>query len=124
MSRSQDTSIRLRVLIIDPHEVSRAAVRALLQTEGLDVVADVSSGELAFALGDVYLDVAVIDISRGTPEAFKLADALTRLRSMPTVVLTSSTAPDAALNGHTFIAKPELCARRLRLAMPPHEHDS
>jgi DNA-binding NarL/FixJ family response regulator len=124
MSRSQDTSIRLRVLIIDQHEVSRAAVRALLQTEGLDVVADVSSGELALALGGVSPDIAVIDISRGTAEGFKVAAALARLPSMPTVVLTSSTAPDAALNGHTFIAKPDLCARRLRLATRPHEHDS
>jgi len=124
MSRSQDTSIRLRVLIIDPHEVSRAAVRALLQTEGVDVVADVSSGELALALGDVSPDIAVIDISRGTSEAFTVAAALARLPSMPTVVLTSSTAPDAALNGQMFIAKPDLCARRLRLAMRPHERDS
>jgi hypothetical protein len=57
-------------------------------------------------------------------EAFKVAAAVARLPSMPTVVLTSSTAPDAALNGQTFIAKPDLCARRLRLAMRPHEHDS
>ena len=123
MSRSQDTSIRLRVLIIDPHEVSRAAVRALLQTEGVDVVADVSNGELALALGDVSPDIAVIDISGGAPAALTVAAGLAALPSMPTVVLTSSIAPDAALNGHTFIPKPDLCARRLRLAMRPHEHD-
>ncbi len=117
-------SIRLRVLIIDSHEVSRAAVRALLQTEGVHVVADVSSGELALALGDVSPDIAVIDISRGTPEALEVAAALARLPSMPTVVLTSSTNPDAALNGLTFIAKPDLCARRLRLATRPDEHES
>ena len=34
---------RLRVLIVDQHEVSRAAIRALLRTEGLDVLADAAT---------------------------------------------------------------------------------
>jgi DNA-binding NarL/FixJ family response regulator len=116
MSPSQDTSIRLRMLIIDPHEVSRAAVRALLQTEGLEVVADASSGKLALALGDMSLDIAVVDISHGTTEALKVAAALARLPAMLTVVLTSSTAPDAhskaTRSSPSRISVPDDCAAR------------
>jgi DNA-binding NarL/FixJ family response regulator len=32
-----------RIVIIDDHEISRAACRALLRTEGLDVVADLAA---------------------------------------------------------------------------------
>lgn len=115
MPQSSDHDrIRLRVLIIDSHEVSRAAVRALLQTEGVEVVADVASAEDALALNNASPDVAIIDVSQGVDEALELAEALAQLASMPSVVLTSSTHPDGELDGHAFIAKSDLCVRALR----------
>jgi DNA-binding NarL/FixJ family response regulator len=45
--RSQPAN--LRVLLIDDHEVSRAACRALLRTEGVEIVADLPVSEDAVA---------------------------------------------------------------------------
>jgi DNA-binding NarL/FixJ family response regulator len=125
MSRSEDTPSRIRVLIVDPHEVSRAAIRALLQTEGVEVVADVANGEQALAPGEVGSPaIAILDVGRGARQALEIASALARLPSMPTVVLTSSTAAEGSLDGYAFIAKADLCARELRLAMRPPNHES
>lgn len=118
MSHSEDTPSRIRVLIVDPHEVSRAAIRALLQTEGADVVADVANAEQALAAGPLSSpDIAILDVGRGARNAPEIASALARLPSMPTVVLTSSTTSEGSLDGYAFIPKADLCARELRLAM-------
>jgi chemotaxis response regulator CheB len=118
MSGAEFTSTATRVLIVDAHEVSRAAIRALLQTEGLEVVADVATGEQALALaGEVSPDVVVIDAGRNARHAVELADALVRSSPLPAVVLTSSTPVDGSLGGYPFVTKPDLCARELRLAM-------
>jgi CheY-like chemotaxis protein len=108
----------LRVLIVDQHEVSRAAIRALLRTEGLQVVADVSSGTEALSSGEASSpDVVLIDIGAQRQEALEAARALARLSSAPTVVLTSSALPPVDAGGFAFIAKGDICARQLRRAM-------
>jgi DNA-binding NarL/FixJ family response regulator len=113
------------VLIVDPHEVSRAAIRALLQTEGVKVIADVAKCEQALVSSDAGSpDVAIVDVGRGGREALEIADALARLPSMPTVVLTSSTTAPGSLDGYAFIAKADLCARALHLAVRPSNHTS
>ena len=104
----------LRVLIIDPHEVSRAAVRALLQTEGLEVIADVATAADALTLERLLPDVVIIDLTCGADEALGAAKALAQLASMPAVVLTSSALPKIDVDGYVFIAKSELCAKSLR----------
>jgi DNA-binding NarL/FixJ family response regulator len=115
MSRSTASEqIRLRILIIDSHEVSRAAVRALLQTEGVEVLADVASAAEALAIENASPDVAIIDVSQDVSKALASAATLSCLASSPTVVLTSSTPPEGDLDGHIFIAKSELSARTLR----------
>ena len=122
--RTQRTQPRLRVLIVDPHEVSRAAIRALLQTEGLEVVADVAHREPALAAGHVVSpDVALVDISEGTPAALATARALERLPAMPTIVLTSSKRVVGSVDGYPFVPKSDICARRLRLAIHPDHRD-
>lgn len=108
----------LRVLIVDQHEVSRAAIRALLRTEGLEVVGDVSNRNDALASGDTSSpDVVLLDVSVEPQTALEAALALARLRSAPTVVLTSSAPPAIDLDGFVFIAKGDICAPRLRRAM-------
>jgi DNA-binding NarL/FixJ family response regulator len=111
---TESEQIRLRVLIVDSHEVSRAAVRALLQTEGVEVLADVSSAADALALENASPDVAIIDVSQDVSEALACAGALSHLSSLPTVVLTASTPPGGDLDGHIFIAKSDLSAQTLR----------
>jgi DNA-binding NarL/FixJ family response regulator len=118
MSDPQNLSGRLRVLIIDPHEISRAAVRALLQTEGVDVVADVASVEQALTVGDrLYPDVVVLDLADGGGASSAARRALGAVASCPVLVLTSSKASGASVNGEPFVAKSDVCERELRRAM-------
>lgn len=113
----------LRVLIVDRHQVSRAAIRALLRTEGLQVVGDVSSATEALGSGEASSpDVVLVDISPEPREALATARALAGLRSAPTVVLTSSAPPPVGLGGFVFLAKADICAQQLRQAMRPEIH--
>src|SRR5947209_8946126 len=122
MSPSEAIEGALRVLIVDQHEVSRAAIRALLRTEGVEVVADVADDGHALALGAATSpDVAIVDVAaradQAIDQAIDTARALGELPCAPTVVLTSSTAASADFGGHIFLAKPDICARELRAAM-------
>ena len=108
----------LRVLIVDQHEVSRAAIRALLKTEGLEVVGDVSSRDDALASGQASSpDLVLVDIGAEPQTALETAVAVAGLGSLPTVVLTSSAGPAPDPTGFAFIAKGDICARQLRRAM-------
>ncbi|MGO9753890.1 MAG: response regulator transcription factor [Solirubrobacteraceae bacterium] len=106
----------LRVLIVDPHEVSRAAIRALLRTEGLQVVADVATAAEGLGLApEARPDIAIVDVDPRSALALATGRALTGLAAR--VVLTASTPLQAAPNEYTFIPKAEICARRLRQAL-------
>jgi dihydrofolate reductase/DNA-binding NarL/FixJ family response regulator len=106
----------LRVLIVDRHEVSRAAIRALLRTEGLEVVADVATAAEGLALAaELKPDIAIVDIDRAAAQKLATAGVLARLAAR--AVLTSSTPPQTDPNGYTFIPKSEICARVLRQAL-------
>jgi CheY-like chemotaxis protein len=123
MSSSASTSSSLRVLIVDHHEVSRGAIRALLWTEGLDVVADVATLDRALAVGESSSpDVVILDISSRPDEAIPAANMLSRLRSAPTVLLTSSSPTTVELDGFAFVAKRDICASELRRALRPANH--
>ncbi len=117
-----------RILIIDDHEVSRAAYRALLRTEGLDVVADVAADDRALALARALRpDVALIDVTPAGDTGFGIARRLLALAGPPVVLLTSSADRagfGARLDAHQFIAKADLCAAaivRLAAARGPRE---
>lgn len=113
-----EPSHSLRVLIVDRHEVSRAAIRALLRTEGLDVVADVATPDDALEWGaKASPDLVLLDISATPGAALDAAHALAGLRCAPAVVLTSSAASPSHLDGFAFIAKSDICAPKLRRAM-------
>jgi DNA-binding NarL/FixJ family response regulator len=107
-----------RIMIIDDHEISRAACRALLRTEGIDVIADMAAGDEAIAAAATLRpDVAVVDVSPWASAGFGMARGLAALPDPPDVVLTSSADPaefDGRLEGHSFVAKAGLCAKAIR----------
>src|SRR5215472_10423989 len=79
-----------RILIVDDHEISRAALRALLRTEGIDV-ADVRTGDAAItATIAFHPDVVIVDVTPADPAGFHIARRLRALPDAPAVVLTSS----------------------------------
>jgi DNA-binding NarL/FixJ family response regulator len=112
---------QLRVLLIDDHEVSRAACQALLRTEGINVVADLPVGEDALAAAvELHPDAAILDVRPNDEYALQLARRLGSLRRPPTVVLTSSasrTVLDTKLDGLPFIAKSDLCSSEILTAI-------
>jgi DNA-binding NarL/FixJ family response regulator len=109
----------LRVLIVDDHEIYRTACRALLRTEGLNVVADLASGDQAIAAAAALKpDVAIVDVSHGNPAGLDVARRLRALQGAPAVVLTSSShrsAFGAELDGYGFVAKADICAEQIVL---------
>jgi two-component system, NarL family, response regulator DesR len=106
----------MRVLIIDDHEISRAAVSALLRTEGVDV-ADAGTGEAAIAVAIAFRPaVAIVDVTPADATGFLIADRLRALPDPPTVVLTSSTTKGrfaSQLDGYRFVAKADLCVEAI-----------
>ena len=113
---------RLSVLLVDEHAVSRGAIRALLQTEGLDVV-DAADRRQALAVGHAARpDVVVVDLGSEPRRAIATARALAALRSAPAVVLTSSSTPSTPLHGFAFLAKGDIRAGQLRSVRHPATH--
>jgi DNA-binding NarL/FixJ family response regulator len=106
-----------RIMIIDDHEITRAACRALLRTEGADVVADMAAGDRAIAAAAALRpDVVVVDVSPVGSAGFDLARRLRALSHPPAVVLTSSAEPaefGTLLDGLSFVAKAGLCAEAI-----------
>jgi CheY-like chemotaxis protein len=109
---------RIRILIVDQHEVSRAACAALLRTEGLDVVDVPGAGGLV-GLTRVWMpDVVLIDVSAPGPGV----QAVRQLRSrahVPAIVLTSSAQPRQLHRGLAelpFLPKADICARAILAA--------
>jgi len=122
VTRHVPRSRALRVLIVDRHEISRAAQTALLRTEGLDALdvhPDCDAVAVARALQP---QVVVIDAALTAKRAVMLVRALRALPRAPAVVLTSSGDPsrlDCALAEFTFVAKADICAAAILLALPP-----
>ncbi len=108
---------RLRVLLIDDHEISRVACGALLRTEGVCVVADLPlRGTRSDTVLALAADVVIIDVTPGSETAFALARQLRTRPDGPSVVLTSSADPSlfgSPLGDMAFIAKADLCAGQL-----------
>ena len=109
----------MRILIVDDHEISRAALRALLRTEGIDV-ADVKTGDAAITAAIAFHpDVAIVDVTPADHAGFLIARQLRALPDPPSVVLTSSHSRcqfGAQLDRYTFVAKADLCARAIENA--------
>jgi DNA-binding NarL/FixJ family response regulator len=104
-----------RVLIVDPHAAFRSASKALLQTEGLEIVAALETYEGVVELTiDLRPDVALIDVSLHRPEGLELARRLASLSEPPAIVLMSATAPEtilaASVGARAFVPKANVTA--------------
>ena len=103
----------LRIMIIDDHEISRAAICAMLRSEGADVVADLGADRDALAMAqELRPEVIIVDVTPAANTGFGIARRLRALQpAPPSVVLTSSTDRaqfGAQLDGHMFIAKADI----------------
>jgi two-component system OmpR family response regulator len=108
----------VRVLIVDPHPSFRSASKALLQTEGLAVVADLERCEGAEDVAIALLpDVVLIDISPQKTEGLALARRLSAHTEPPAIVLMSATHSDAILaswaGADLFLVKAGISARAI-----------
>ena len=105
-----------RVLLVDDHEISRAAVSALLRTQGADV-ADIGTGEAALAVAIAFRPaVAIVDVAPADARGFVIADRLQALPDGPAVVLTSSVSRHwfaSRLDSYRFVAKADLCVQAI-----------
>lgn len=106
----------LRVVIVDNHAISRAACRALLRTEGLEVLADLDGDERAMTVvRELAPDVVIVDVTPGNPVGIDIARRIQALPRAPRVVLTSCAERDifgAALDGIPFLAKGDVAPTR------------
>ena len=103
-------------MIVDDHEISRAAISALLRTEGVNV-ADVATGAAAIEVAIAFRPaVAIVDVTPADAPGFHIANLLRALPDAPTVVLTSSADKRrfaSRLDGYRFVAKADLCVQAL-----------
>jgi DNA-binding NarL/FixJ family response regulator len=114
---------QLRVLIIDPHASFRCACKALLETEGLEVVADLERCEGAEEVAAALCpDVVLIDVnvSQAQGEGLELARRVSAHADPPAIVLMSATHSDAILaswaGADLFLVKAGISARAIAQA--------
>lgn len=90
-SGSQTAAVRLRVLIVDDHAGFRAVARALLESDGFDVVGDAVDGRSAvLAAARLRPHVVLLDVHLPDVDGFHVAGRLSELPQPPRVVLISS----------------------------------
>jgi CheY-like chemotaxis protein len=106
----------IRVLLVDDHEISRAAISALLRTEGADVAGTGTDGT-AIAVAIAFRPaVAIVDVTPADATGFRIADLLQALPDGPAVVLTSSADKRrfaSRLDSYRFVAKADLCVQTI-----------
>ncbi len=103
----------MRIMIIDDHEISRAACCALLRTEGIDVVGAAADDEAIAAAATLRPDAAIVDVTPTVGSGLDIARRLRAQPDQPAVVLTSSADPTrfgSQLDGYLFIAKADICS--------------
>jgi CheY-like chemotaxis protein len=80
-----------RVLVVDDHEGFRAVARALLEGDGLRVVAEAADGAQAvIAAEQLSPDLVLLDVHLPDMDGFEVSQRLAALPRPPVVVLTSS----------------------------------
>ena len=116
MRPGADGQRSMRVLLVDDHEISRAAISALLRTEGAEV-ADIGTGEAALAVAIAFRPaVAIVDVTPADAGGFVIAERLRALPDGPAVVLTSSVDRHrfaSRLASYRFVAKADLCVQNI-----------
>jgi DNA-binding NarL/FixJ family response regulator len=113
-----------RIMIVDDHEISRAACRALLHAEGIDVVADVgASGHVLSTARELRPEVVIVDVTPSADTGLYIARRLRALPDPPAVLITSSSDRSQfgrQLDRFRFVAKADISAAAIaRLASAP-----
>ncbi len=116
--------VRPTVVIVDDSDVYRACVRALLESEGFEVVAEAGDGSsavpliLGFSPSLVVLDIMLPDIS-----GFVVADRLASAGyAGPVVLVSSRLTPRSAVEAAPvagFVAKEAVSGEALRRFVDP-----
>jgi DNA-binding NarL/FixJ family response regulator len=108
------------IVIVDDHPSFRKTARALLESEGFDVVGEAADGASAIeAAKSLRPDILLLDVYLPDIDGFEVAAALTRNGGPPAIVLTSSRdardfGPLVEQSGaRGFIPKAELSAATL-----------
>jgi DNA-binding NarL/FixJ family response regulator len=79
------------VLIVDDHPSFRGTARALLESEGFDVVGEAVDGASAIeAAASLRPDVMLLDVHLPDIDGFEVAATLTKNGPAPAIVMTSS----------------------------------
>jgi DNA-binding NarL/FixJ family response regulator len=80
------------VLIVDDHPSFRASARAMLESEGFDVVGEAEDGAAALdAVQELAPDVVVLDVQLPDMTGFDVCDELVRRNGLrPDIILVSS----------------------------------
>ena len=116
-----DQVMRKTVLIVDDHDGFRDSARALLESEGFEVVGTCADGASALAAVErLRPEVVLLDVQLPDLDGFAVADRLTTVTRPPSVVLVSSR--EAAAYGPRletaaacgFLPKGELTGAALR----------
>jgi len=87
--------VKLRSLIVDDSEPFLASARRLLESQGVEIVATVTSGAEALDLATALSpDLALVDIELGEEDGFALAGALGSRSPATRVILISTYGSD------------------------------
>jgi DNA-binding NarL/FixJ family response regulator len=79
------------ILIVDDHPSFRGMARAILESEGFDVIGEAADGTSAIeAAKSLRPDVILLDVQLPDIDGFEVAAALTENGSSPAIVMTSS----------------------------------
>jgi DNA-binding NarL/FixJ family response regulator len=115
-----DGAVATTLLIVDDHAEFRAFARALLETEGFDVVGEAPDGASALSAARALRpEVVLLDVQLPDLDGFAVCEQLAAVEDPPAVVLTSTRTAssyrrrldDTSARG--FIAKAELSAAGL-----------
>jgi DNA-binding NarL/FixJ family response regulator len=83
--------VQSTVLIVDDHPSFRGSARALLASEGYDVIGEAETGAEAVRLAkELHPDLVVLDVQLPDLNGFEVTALLRALEAPPEVVLTSS----------------------------------
>ena len=113
------------VLIVDDHPSFRQSARALLESDGWEVVGEAADGQSALdAAGQLDPDLVLLDVQLPDLDGFEVARRLRSGGAGPEVVMTSSRdacdygtlAVDNGARG--FVAKAELSGKALETLLP------
>ena len=110
--------MQLKVLIVDDHPSFRGSVRALLLSEGYDVIGEAETGAEAVRLAkELQPDLVVLDVQLPDLNGFEVTALLCELDTPPDVVLTSSrddyTAAVVGTGARGFLPKDALSGEAL-----------